>query len=152
MICCYFSDISVICDDVTGSVGKEVNLTCSVSLLITDCCIIMYRFQYPEIYNDSAICKKELPPDSCAQRNSFTCSYTPTTAITQPFRFFLQTTCGRNTTKFTLNIPGLCIILQENRKLLFSIFITSNLLPINYISVSGILINNQLLENHQYLV
>ncbi len=110
---CYFSDISVICDDVTGSVEKEVNLTCSVSLQITDCCIIKYMFQYPEIYNDS-ICRKELPNDSCAQRNSFTCSYTPTTAITQPFRFFLQTPCGINTTKFTLNIPGLCIILQED--------------------------------------
>ncbi len=146
---CYFSGFSVICDDVTGSVEKEVNLTCSVSLLITDCCIIKYMFQYPTIYNDSVICMKKLPNDSCAQRNSFTCSYTPTTAITQPFSFFLQTTCGAKTTRFTLNIPGLYIILQEHRKLLFSIFITSNLLPINYISVSGILINNQLLENHQ---
>ncbi len=111
---CYFSGFSVICDDVTGSVEKEVNLTCSVSLQITDCCIIKYMFQYPEIYKDSTICRKELPPDSCAQRNSFTCSYTPTTAITQQFRFFLQTTCGRKTTRFTLNIPGLYIILQED--------------------------------------
>ncbi len=141
---CYFSGFSVICDNVTGSVGKEVNLTCSVSLQITDCCIIMYKF------NELVICPQS--EYSCAQRNSFTCHYTPTTAMTEPFRFFLQTTCGAKTTQFTLNIPGLCIILQEHRKLLFSIFITSNLLPINYISVSGILINNQLLENHQYLV
>ncbi len=110
---CYFSGFSVICDNVTGSVGKEVNLTCSVSLLNTDCCIEMYKFLYPEIYNDSVICRKELPNDSCAQRNSFTCSYTPTTATTQQFSFFLQTTCGAETTRFTLNIPGLCIILQE---------------------------------------
>ncbi len=132
---CYFSGFSVTCDDVTGSVEKEVNLTCSVSLQKTDCCIRKYMFQYTEIYNDSTICMKKLPNDSCAQRNSFTCSYTQTTATTQQFRFFLQTTCEVKTTRFTVDIPGLYIILQEHRKLLFSIFITSNLLPINYISV-----------------
>ncbi len=109
---CYFSDISVICDNVTGSVEKEVNLTCSVSLLITDCCIIMYKFHYPESLNELVICSQS--EYSCAQRNSFTCSYTPTTAMTQQFRFFLQTTCGAKTTQFTLNIPGLYIILQED--------------------------------------
>ncbi len=103
---CYFSDISVICDNVTGSVEKEVNLTCSVSLQKTDCCIIMYKF------NELVICSQ--PEYSCAQRNSFTCSYTPTTAMTEQFRFFLQTTCGAKTTEFTLNIPGLYIILQED--------------------------------------
>ncbi|XP_042624061.1 uncharacterized protein LOC122147077 isoform X2 [Cyprinus carpio] len=96
--------ISVSCDDVTGFVGKEVTLTCSVSLQITECCIIMYKFQYPEIFNDSAICYQDFLVNSCEQRNSFTCSYTPTTAMREQFRFFVQTTCGRTPSKFTVDI------------------------------------------------
>ncbi len=118
---CYFSDISVICD-VTGSVGKEVNLTCSVSLQNTDCCIRKYMFQYPEIYNDSVICKKELPRDSCAQRNSFTCSYTPTTAITQQFRFFLQTACGAKRTEFIVDVTGILFKFKFTKSLAIYVY------------------------------
>ncbi|XP_059387408.1 uncharacterized protein LOC132121709 [Carassius carassius] len=97
-------DVSVSCQNVTGSVGKEVTLTCSVSLNITGCCITKYKFQYPEIYNDSAICRQDVSVNSCEQRNSFTCRYTPTTAMKEQFRFFVQTKCGtRKAEIFTLN-------------------------------------------------
>ncbi|XP_052467910.1 uncharacterized protein LOC128025517 isoform X1 [Carassius gibelio] len=95
-------DISVSCDDVTGSVGKEVNLSCSVSLKITDCCITKYKFLYPEIYNDSSVCQ-DVSVNSCEQRDSFTCRYTPTTAMKEQFRFFASTTCGTKRTEFTLD-------------------------------------------------
>ncbi len=100
---CYFSDINVTCDNVTGSVGKEVNLTCKVSLPNTDCCIEKYTFKYPK----ESICKEVFPRSSCEQRNNIiTCSYTPTTAMTEQFRFILQPTCGQKTTEFTVNITG----------------------------------------------
>ncbi|KAK2876075.1 hypothetical protein Q8A67_020171 [Cirrhinus molitorella] len=94
--------ISVRCDDVTGSVGKKVHFTCSVSLH-TICCIRKYSFQYPKIYNDSAICR-DYPVNPCKQWNSFTCRYTPTKAMTEQFRFFVNTHCGVDTTEFTVDI------------------------------------------------
>ncbi|KTF73084.1 hypothetical protein cypCar_00043618 [Cyprinus carpio] len=103
-VCQDYDDNIVSCDDVTGSVGKEVTLTCSAFLQITECCIIMYKFQYPEIFNDSAICRQYFPYDPCEQRNSFTCSYTPTTAMTEQFRFFVLTMCGVKVTEFTVDI------------------------------------------------
>ncbi|XP_026111510.1 uncharacterized protein LOC113088269 isoform X2 [Carassius auratus] len=96
-------DVSVSCDYVTGSVGKEVTLSCSVSLKITGCCITKYKFLYPEIFNDSSICQ-DVSKNSCEQRNSFTCHYTPTTVMTEQFRFFVQTTCGAGQSKFSVNI------------------------------------------------
>ncbi|XP_026111514.1 uncharacterized protein LOC113088270 [Carassius auratus] len=96
--------ISVSCYDVTGSVRKEVNLSCSVSLKINECCITKYKFQYPEIFNDSSICRQDVSVNSCEQRNSFTCRYTPTTEMKEQFRFFVQTTCGTGKEViFTLN-------------------------------------------------
>ncbi|XP_048026577.1 uncharacterized protein LOC125255407 isoform X2 [Megalobrama amblycephala] len=95
---------NISCKEVTGDVGKEVTLTCSVSQKRPECCIIMYKFQYPEKYNNSAICKQEFPLDSCEQRNSFTCRYTPTTEMTGQFRFFVQTKFGARKTQFTVNI------------------------------------------------
>ncbi|KTG04204.1 hypothetical protein cypCar_00038911 [Cyprinus carpio] len=100
----YDDDFIVSCQNVTGSMRKEVTLTCSVSLQITECCIIKYKFQYPEIYKDSAICRQDVPVNSCEQRNSFTCSYTPTTAMTEQFRFFVQTKCGVKGGEFAVNI------------------------------------------------
>ncbi len=111
---CYFSDVSVSCENVTGSVGKEVNLTCSVSLQKTDCCIRKYMFKYPESFNDSEICRKELPKESCEQRNSFTCRYTPTTAVTAQFRFFVQPTCGSKRAEFTVDIPGTITVVYNS--------------------------------------
>ncbi len=100
---CYFSDINVTCENVTGSVGKEVNLTCKVSLQNTDCCIKNYKFKYP---NDSTICNEVFPKELREQRNSIiTCSYTPTTAMTEQFSFFVQT-CGYEIITFTVNIAG----------------------------------------------
>ncbi|KAF4106300.1 hypothetical protein G5714_012290 [Onychostoma macrolepis] len=98
-------DFSVSCGDVTGSVGKEVTFTCSVSQQITACCFTKYKFQYPEIYNDSAICEQELPVNLCDESNSFTCRYTPTTAMTEQFRFFVQAKCGIGTSEFTVDVP-----------------------------------------------
>ncbi|CAM4712108.1 unnamed protein product [Leuciscus chuanchicus] len=103
-------DISVSCEDVTGTVSEEVTLTCSVSLKNSGCCITYYKFQNSEKYNDSEICREEFP-HSCEQRNSFTCSFSPTTVMTGPFRFFMQTKCGNKITEFTVNITGTVILL-----------------------------------------
>jgi len=104
---CYFSgDFNVSCEDVTGTVSEEVNFNCSVSLKKSKCCIKLYKFQYPKNISDSEICREEFPPDSCEQRNSFTCSFTPTTVMKEQFRFFIQPVCGVNTTEFTVNITG----------------------------------------------
>ncbi|XP_058601211.1 uncharacterized protein LOC131520761 [Onychostoma macrolepis] len=104
-VCQADDDFIVSCDDVTGSVGNEVTFTCRVSLQPPECCIKMYMFQYAMLYNDLAICKEEPPVNPCDHSNSFTCRYTPATAMTEKFRFFVQTNCGRNTTEFTVNIP-----------------------------------------------
>ncbi|CAM4712090.1 unnamed protein product [Leuciscus chuanchicus] len=103
-VCQADDHISVRCENVTGTVGEEVTLTCSVSLNKSECCILLYKFQYPEKYNDSEICREEFPQDSCEQRNSFTCSFNSTTAMTGEFRFFVQATCGSKITEFTVNI------------------------------------------------
>ncbi|XP_048036092.1 uncharacterized protein LOC125261578 [Megalobrama amblycephala] len=95
---------SVNCENVTGTVGK-VNFTCSVSQKCSECCISKYKFQYPKIYNDTEICRQEFPEGSCEQRNNFTCRYTPATAMTGQFRFFVQTIkCGKKNTEFTVDI------------------------------------------------
>ncbi|XP_073684055.1 uncharacterized protein [Garra rufa] len=96
-VCQADDDIKVSCDDVTRSFGKEVTLTCSVSLLINECCIRNYKFKH----NDSKICPQVLPEHSCEQRKSFKCSYTPSTAMTENISFFVQATCGWTTTKFS---------------------------------------------------
>jgi len=97
--------MSVNCEDVTGTVRKEVTFTCSVSLKKSECCFTVYKFLYPERYNDPTICK-EFPQDSCEQRNSFTCRFTPTTVMTEQFRFFIVTDCGWERTEFTVDITG----------------------------------------------
>ncbi|KTG04205.1 hypothetical protein cypCar_00046542, partial [Cyprinus carpio] len=101
-VCQDYDDIIVSCDDVTGSVGREVNLTCSVSLQNIECCIVRYLFKYPEIFIDSTICQ-DVPVNSCEQRNSFTCRYTPTTAMKEQFSFFVQTKCVVKRTEFTVD-------------------------------------------------
>ncbi|XP_050957829.1 uncharacterized protein LOC127158925 isoform X3 [Labeo rohita] len=100
-VCKADGDVIVSCDEVTGFVGKEVTFNCSISLQGTSCCVLMYMFQYP---NDSVICKEKAPVNPCKQRNSFTCSYTPTTAMTEQFRIFVQTPCGTEISKFTVDI------------------------------------------------
>ncbi|XP_073684544.1 uncharacterized protein [Garra rufa] len=98
-------DCSASCDDVTGTVGKEVTFTCNISKECSECCIIMYKFQYPEIFNYSAICKEESPENTCEQRNSFTYRYTPTKAMTGKFRLFVQAKCGmKGNAEFTVVI------------------------------------------------
>jgi len=104
---CYFSDeISVNCEDVTGTVSEEVTLTCGVSLKKSGCCFTVYKFLYPERYNDPTICREEVPPGSCEQRNSFTCRFTPTAVMKEQFRFFIQTYCGNKIQEFTVDITG----------------------------------------------
>ncbi|KAK7135090.1 hypothetical protein R3I93_018255 [Phoxinus phoxinus] len=101
-VCQADDDISVRCEDVTGTVDEEVTLTCSLKK--SGCCIRLYKFLYPEIYNNPAICREEFPRDSCEQRIRFPYSFSSTTAIMGKFRFFVQTTCGQKTTEFTVNI------------------------------------------------
>ncbi|ROI82020.1 hypothetical protein DPX16_22255 [Anabarilius grahami] len=93
---------SVSCKNVTGTVGEEITLICNVSQKCSESCITLYKFYYPEIYNDS-ICKQN---NSCEQRNSFTCRYTPTTVMTGKHGFFLQTQKAVEITEFTVNITG----------------------------------------------
>ncbi|XP_039521347.1 uncharacterized protein LOC120474786 isoform X4 [Pimephales promelas] len=102
-VCHANDEMSVSCEDGTGTVRKEVTFTCSVSLKKSGCCFTVYKFLYPERYNDPTICK-EFPQDSCEQRNSFTCRFTPTTVMTEQFRFFIVTECGWERTEFTVDI------------------------------------------------
>ncbi|XP_048036088.1 uncharacterized protein LOC125261576 isoform X2 [Megalobrama amblycephala] len=105
---------SVSCEDVTGDVGKEANLTCNVSQKCSECCIRKYRFQYPEKY-DSTICREDLPEGSCEQRNSFTCRYTPTTEMMRQFRFLVKTIkCGPIKTESTVNKADGCSVSCKN--------------------------------------
>ncbi len=99
---CYFSDISVNCDGVTGSVGKEVTLTCSVSLPKENCCIKHSWFKY----DDLKICKEVVPEGSCEHSKRFTCRYTPNTTMTEKYSFFVQASCGWNKTNFTVITTG----------------------------------------------
>ncbi|KAK2876079.1 hypothetical protein Q8A67_020175 [Cirrhinus molitorella] len=104
-VCQADNDFSVSCDDVTGTVGKEVTFICSISLQDPDCCVTLYKFPNPEGYDDSAaICKKEFLHNTCDSRNSIRCNYTPTTAMAVKFKFFVQAKCGVKSTEFTVNI------------------------------------------------
>ncbi|XP_016371794.1 uncharacterized protein LOC107711325 isoform X2 [Sinocyclocheilus rhinocerous] len=113
-VCQADKNFSVSCDDVTGFVGKKVNLTCRVSQQCAEYCFKMYKFQYPKSFNDSTICKQEPPVNSCDQSNSFTCSYTPSTAMTEKFSFFAQANCGMETTEFTVDIADSSLIKAED--------------------------------------
>ncbi|XDV44074.1 hypothetical protein PO909_012423, partial [Leuciscus waleckii] len=97
-------DISVSCENVTGTVSEEVTFTCSVSLKKSECCIKSYKFQYPKKYNYSEICREEFPLDPCEQRNSFTCSFNSTTVMTEQIRFFIQINQGWRSAEFTVDI------------------------------------------------
>ncbi|KAI7796711.1 hypothetical protein IRJ41_004710 [Triplophysa rosa] len=90
------------CEDVTGHVGVELNLTCRVSDQRGTCCVKMYKLMNTAD-NDTTICK-ELKNNSCLHRMNFTCAYTANSNMTTQFKFFLQTTCGRKTAEFTVNI------------------------------------------------
>ncbi|KAK7135089.1 hypothetical protein R3I93_018254 [Phoxinus phoxinus] len=103
-VCQADDDISVRCEDVTGTVDQEVTLACSVSLKKSECCITLFKFQYPEKYNNSEICREEFPLDSCEQRNSSTCRLSSNKAMTGQFTFFMQTNCQPTQTQFTVNI------------------------------------------------
>ncbi|KAK2876077.1 hypothetical protein Q8A67_020173 [Cirrhinus molitorella] len=105
-VCQADDDFSISCDDVTGSVGKEATFTCRILLQDTECCAEMYKFQYP---NNSEICKEESLVNSCDHSNSFTCRYTPTRAMIEKFRFFLQAKCGRKKTEFSVNITDFSV-------------------------------------------
>ncbi|XP_056326112.1 uncharacterized protein LOC130239010 isoform X1 [Danio aesculapii] len=97
---------NVRCNDVTGTVGKEVIFTCSFSEQCTEGCDKLYKFQYSEKYNDSTICREEFPDDACEKKKTFTCRYTPDTAMKETIRFFLQTNSSTKTAEFTVEILG----------------------------------------------
>ncbi|XP_073684998.1 uncharacterized protein [Garra rufa] len=97
---------SVTCQNVTGFAGNEATFTCRVLLQNAECCIKLYKFQYPKHYTDLEVCKGEPLVNPCDHSNSFTCRYTPTTAMTEQFRFFVQTNCGMKRTEFTVVVTG----------------------------------------------
>ncbi|NP_001314806.1 uncharacterized protein LOC562542 isoform 2 precursor [Danio rerio] len=97
---------SVSCDDVTGTVGNEVTLTCRVSEKCKEDCIKMFKFLYPENYKNSEICRQKSPGGSCEKENIFTCRYTPDAAINETIRFFMQTRSSPVKGKFTVEISA----------------------------------------------
>ncbi|XP_056325959.1 uncharacterized protein LOC130238866 isoform X2 [Danio aesculapii] len=95
---------NVSCNNVTGAVRKEVIFNCSFSEQCTEDCAKLYKFQYPQKYNDSAIYREGSADDPCKKKKTFTCRYTPDTAIKETFRFFVQTNSSRKTAGFTVDI------------------------------------------------
>ncbi|XP_077056402.1 uncharacterized protein LOC143709686 [Siphateles boraxobius] len=124
-VCQADGDISVSCADVTGTVSEEITFTCSVSLKKSEYCIIMYKFQYPEKYSDSEICREDFPLD-CEKRNNFTCRFSSTTVMTGQFRFFIQTNCSRTQTAFTVNITESSKPVTENPETSTPVTVTEN--------------------------
>ncbi|KAA0724799.1 hypothetical protein E1301_Tti023980 [Triplophysa tibetana] len=90
------------CEDVSGHVGEELTLTCSVSGQRDTCCVKMYKFMNTAD-DDTTICKG-LKNNTCPRRMNLTCPYTANSNMTTPFKFFLQTTCGPKTVELTVNI------------------------------------------------
>ncbi|NP_001314959.1 uncharacterized protein LOC100332446 precursor [Danio rerio] len=97
-------DCGVRCNDVTGTVGKEMIFACSVCEQSTKCCVKLYKFQYPEKYNDSEICREGSVDGPCKKWSIFTCKYTPHTTMNETFRFFVQTAGAPERKQFTVNI------------------------------------------------
>lgn len=101
-IICSFTDFSTItCADVTGNVGEESTLNCTV-IYSDRCHAALYKFINTD--KDTTICKEEFTSKSDQQH--FSCSYTPNEAMTTTFKFFLQADCGHISTEFTLNTAG----------------------------------------------
>ncbi|XP_056325901.1 uncharacterized protein LOC130238812 [Danio aesculapii] len=95
---------AVSCDNVTGTVGKEVIFTCRVSEQMAKCCVKLYKFFYPEIYNDSDIYRQKPHDKVCEKWSIFTCRYTPDKAMKETFRFFVQACSCADTAEFTVEI------------------------------------------------
>ncbi|XP_051530880.1 uncharacterized protein LOC127427355 [Myxocyprinus asiaticus] len=98
-----FEKCAVTCEDVTGTVGKDLTLTCSVSWKCSKCCTKIYKFTETENENSKEICRQEFL-DSCDQWTNFTCPYTPKVTMATKFRFCLQTQNGMRTVEFSVNI------------------------------------------------
>ncbi|XP_073671094.1 uncharacterized protein [Paramisgurnus dabryanus] len=104
LVCSYTAvcqDITINCTDVTAHVRDEIILTCTVSYLNKGCCTKIYKFINTAASNED-ICKKEFS-DSCKQESRFSCPYTADKAMTSKFKFFLQSTCGRKTSEFSVS-------------------------------------------------
>ncbi len=105
LYCCYSSDLcSVTCDNVTGSVGEEVHLTCRVSEQCAKCCIVKYKFQYPESYK--AICKEEFKMNSCEKRKQLHLQLHSNYSNDRTIQILSANMCGAKSTGFTVNITG----------------------------------------------
>ncbi|XP_073723301.1 uncharacterized protein [Misgurnus anguillicaudatus] len=101
-VCENKTEITSNCTDVTAHVGKQINLTCTVSNLKKSCCMKMYKF----IDDDPTICRKEFSSDSCKQESTVSCPYTANKTMTTKVKFFVQTTCGQKTTYFSVSTTG----------------------------------------------
>lgn len=101
-VCQPIGDFNVSCDNVTGTVGKEVILTCSISQC-NEAQFKKYKFLYPESFRESEICTTELN-NSCKDLNNVTCRYTSNTTQTGLFEFFLQAQASHRKATFIVNI------------------------------------------------
>ncbi|XP_073723300.1 uncharacterized protein [Misgurnus anguillicaudatus] len=99
-------DIPITCKNVTAHVGDEITLTCTVSYPIKRCCAVWYKFMTTAADDDPIIYREHFIKDPCIQKSTFSCPYTAKKAMTTNFIFFLQTTCGRKTTYFSVKITG----------------------------------------------
>nr|XP_055032776.1 uncharacterized protein LOC129421344 isoform X3 [Misgurnus anguillicaudatus]XP_055032777.1 uncharacterized protein LOC129421344 isoform X3 [Misgurnus anguillicaudatus] len=103
-------DIIINCEDVAGTVGHEINLTCTVSYPNQNCYMTMYKF------TDTAaddICKEQFSKDLLKQERSFSCPYTADKAMKTKFKFHLQSTCGAKTKEFSVSTPDIIIKCED---------------------------------------
>lgn len=102
LIICSFADFpSTTCNEVTGHVGKNLTLNCTV-IYSDRCKAVLYKFINKD--KDKTICRVELTSKSKQQH--FSCSYTPNEDMTATFLFFLQANCGTVFIDFKVNTAG----------------------------------------------
>ncbi|KAI7796949.1 hypothetical protein IRJ41_009952 [Triplophysa rosa] len=88
------------CKDVTGHVGKELTLNCTVSYS-NRCRMVLYKLINKD--KETTICREfASKPD----QQHFSCTYTANKVMSATFMFSLQANCGCITTTFTVNTGG----------------------------------------------
>ncbi|XP_056325695.1 uncharacterized protein LOC130238639 [Danio aesculapii] len=94
------ANCGVTCNDVTGTVGNEVILACSVCGQSTTGCVKLYKFQN----SGSDIYKEVFPEGVCEKTSIFIRRYSPDKAMKGAFSFFVQVGGCTETKYFTVNI------------------------------------------------
>ncbi|KAI7797047.1 hypothetical protein IRJ41_011792 [Triplophysa rosa] len=90
------------CEDVTGHVGVELNLTCRVSYKHNTNCMMMYKFMNKD--KDTRICRENFKSVPCEQLTSISCPYTANEVMITTFKVIIQTKDGTKSAEFTVNI------------------------------------------------